>query len=47
VRPEDWPVMSVTHIGFKLKPTGFFDGNPSLDMPRNAAHACHHEGGPA
>jgi primary-amine oxidase len=41
VRPEDWPVMSVTHIGFKLKPSGFFDGNPSLDMPRNAAHACH------
>jgi primary-amine oxidase len=47
VRPEDWPVMSVTQIGFKLKPTGFFDGNPSLDMPRNAARACHHEGGPA
>jgi primary-amine oxidase len=45
VRPEDWPVMSVTHIGFKLKPSGFFDGNPSLDMPRNAAHACHPGGG--
>jgi primary-amine oxidase len=47
VRPEDWPVMSVSHIGFKLKPTGFFDGNPSLDMPRSAAHSCQHEGGPA
>jgi primary-amine oxidase len=47
VRPEDWPVMSVTHIGFKLKPTGFFDGNPSLDMPRSTARACRHEGGPA
>ena len=33
-RPEDWPVMPVTHIGFKLKPSGFFDGNPALDMPR-------------
>ena len=33
VRPEDWPVMPVTHIGFKLKPSGFFDGNPALDMP--------------
>ena len=45
-RPEDWPVMPVTHIGFKLKPSGFFDGNPSLDMPRSAAggHSCHHDG---
>jgi primary-amine oxidase len=42
VRPEDWPVMPVTHIGFKLKPSGFFDGNPALDMPVPAAH-CHHE----
>jgi primary-amine oxidase len=42
VRPEDWPVMPVTHIGFKLKPSGFFDGNPALDMPA-PSHACHHE----
>jgi primary-amine oxidase len=42
VRPEDWPVMPVTHIGFKLKPSGFFDGNPALDMPA-PAHHCHHE----
>ena len=44
-RPEDWPVMPVHHIGFKLKPTGFFDGNPSLDMPRSTpAHGseCAH-----
>lgn len=33
VRPEDWPVMPVSTIGFMLKPTGFFDGNPSLDLP--------------
>jgi primary-amine oxidase len=39
VRPEDWPVMPVTHIGFSLKPVGFFDGNPALDMPRSPA--CH------
>jgi primary-amine oxidase len=44
VRPEDWPVMPVTHIGFKLKPSGFFDGNPALDMPRSAASHCHHHG---
>jgi primary-amine oxidase len=44
VRPEDWPVMPVTHIGFKLKPSGFFDGNPALDMPRStAAHDSHCE----
>jgi primary-amine oxidase len=42
VRPEDWPVMPVTHIGFKLKPSGFFAGNPALDMPPTAAkHCCH------
>jgi hypothetical protein len=34
VRPEDWPVMPVTHIGFALKPVGFFDRNPALDVPR-------------
>ncbi len=42
VRPEDWPVMPVSQVGFKLKPTGFFDGNPALDMPRSDAH-CRHE----
>ncbi|MGD9987286.1 primary-amine oxidase [Pseudonocardia sp.] len=40
VRPEDWPVMPASYIGFTLKPVGFFDGNPALDMPRSAA-ACH------
>jgi primary-amine oxidase len=43
VRPEDWPVMPVSHIGFKLKPSGFFDGNPALDMPPSKDHSsCHH-----
>jgi primary-amine oxidase len=43
VRPEDWPVMPVTHVGFKLKPAGFFDGNPALDMPAShPAHCAHH-----
>jgi primary-amine oxidase len=43
VRPEDWPVMPVSHIGFKLKPTGFFDGNPALDLPPTKDDAsCHH-----
>jgi primary-amine oxidase len=44
VRLEDWPVMPVTYIGFMLKPVGFFDRNPALDVPRPAASACHHHG---
>ena len=42
VRPEDWPVMPATSIGFHLKPAGFFDGNPALDLPPSAA--CHADG---
>jgi primary-amine oxidase len=38
-RPEDWPVMPVQYVGFHLQPTGFFDGNPALDVP--AADTCH------
>jgi primary-amine oxidase len=46
VRPEDWPVMPVTYIGFALKPVGFFDRNPALDVPRPAGQACgHHAAG--
>jgi primary-amine oxidase len=33
-RPEEWPVMPTTRIGFKLIPAGFFEGNPALDVPR-------------
>ena len=41
VRPEDWPVMPATPIGFSLKPVGFFDRNPALDVPRPMSHgAC-------
>jgi len=40
-RPEDWPVMPVARIGFQLKPFGFFDENPALDVPPPEAHACH------
>jgi primary-amine oxidase len=40
-RPEDWPVMPVEYTGFALKPVGFFDRNPALDVaPSNGAH-CH------
>jgi primary-amine oxidase len=33
VRPEDWPVMPVQQAGFSLKPWGFFERNPALDVP--------------
>jgi primary-amine oxidase len=32
-RPEDWPVMPVEYAGFTLMPVGFFDRNPSIDVP--------------
>jgi primary-amine oxidase len=34
--------MPVTTIGFMLKPAGFFDRNPALDMPAAGGH-CHEE----
>jgi primary-amine oxidase len=40
-RPEDWPVMPVDYCGFTLKPVGFFDRNPTLDVPASTARHCH------
>jgi primary-amine oxidase len=31
-REEEWPMMNVHHVGFKLMPKGFFDRNPGLDV---------------
>ncbi len=40
-RPEDWPVMPVDYAGFKLKPQGFFDRNPALNVPAAPkSHCC-------
>ena len=39
-RPEDWPVMPVEYCGFHLVPVGFFDENPSLDVPPPADHCA-------
>jgi primary-amine oxidase len=39
-RTEDWPVMPVERTGFHLKPIGFFERSPALDLPAPANH-CH------
>ena len=46
-RPEDWPVMPADRTAFWLKPWGFFDRNPALDLPAAAhGHQGDHEDGP-
>lgn len=42
-RPEDWPVMPVAYCGFMLKPVGFFEANPAIDVPPSAPKngSCH------
>ncbi|MFI1098013.1 primary-amine oxidase [Streptomyces sp. NPDC020917] len=44
-RLEDWPVMPVDSCGFALRPSGFFDRNPALDLPRETGDGsgthCH------
>ena len=37
-RPEDWPVMPVDTVSFWLKPFGFFERNPALDVPPQPGH---------
>ena len=45
--PEDWPVAPVHRAGFTMKPWGFFDRNPGLDvpMPEHCAHEHEEEDG--
>jgi primary-amine oxidase len=40
-RPEDFPVMPVEYAGFTLKPMGFFDRNPAIDLAPSAEGHCH------
>lgn len=37
-RMEDWPIMPVDAVSFWLKPFGFFDRNPALDVPPTPSH---------
>jgi primary-amine oxidase len=43
-RVEEWPIMPVDTISFWLKPAGFFDQNPSIDVapsPKAEGGTCH------
>jgi primary-amine oxidase len=42
-RPEDWPVMPAAMLGFQFRPDGFFERNPSMDVPPPPPKAacCH------
>ena len=41
VRPEDFPMTSVHRCGFALRPWGFFDSNPAMDVaPPETACDC-------
>ena len=42
VRLEDWPVMPRQNIGFIIEPHGFFNQNPTLNLPRETnTHPTH------
>jgi primary-amine oxidase len=43
-RLEDWPIMPVDTVGFKLRPEGFFDRSPVLDVPASVKSGAGHEG---
>ncbi|MFT5195650.1 MAG: primary-amine oxidase [Cellvibrionaceae bacterium] len=40
-RLEDWPVMPTAQMGFLLKPSGFFDKSPAMDVPPSHRKHCH------
>ncbi len=40
-RVEDWPIMPVDTVGFRIRPDGFFDRSPVLDVPAPVKeHGC-------
>ncbi|WP_099025131.1 primary-amine oxidase [Mycolicibacterium palauense] len=42
-RPEEWPIMPVDVVSFWLKPFGFFDRNPALDVAPAPPGGCHRD----
>jgi len=48
-RPEDFPIMPCEYVGFLLKPVGFFDANPALNLapPTANQNMPVNRGGPA
>jgi primary-amine oxidase len=43
-RVEDWPIMPADTVSFWLKPFGFFDQNPAIDVPatvKEDGEHCH------
>jgi len=40
-RSEDWPVMPVDYATVTLSPSGFFERNPTLDVPETKSLSCH------
>ena len=41
-RLEDWPVMPVMYTGFMLRPDGFFNDNPAMDVAPSHGHEHGH-----
>ena len=39
-RVEDWPIMPADVVSFELKPVGFFDRSPVLDVPPSPSDHC-------
>ena len=44
-RVEDWPIMPVDTTGFTLRPEGFFDRSPVLDVPAPKKGHCSTDAG--
>jgi primary-amine oxidase len=42
-KAEDWPVMPLDVLSFRLKPFGFVDRNLSLDVVAAPPDMCHPE----
>lgn len=43
-KPEDFPVMPVMYVGFKLQPNNFFSANPAMDLPAGKDRASVQDG---